>query len=91
MLQSPKWQDLIKLNEYLYEIPQSFRADMRVRARFLCTDPEAIPRILKKIFHYCQFVMLPLCPGIQKYAIAMPDIHQGYGFPIGGVGATLDS
>ncbi len=26
-------------------------------------------------------------PGIQKYAFAMPDIHQGYGFPIGGVAA----
>ncbi len=27
-------------------------------------------------------------PGILKYSIAMPDIHEGYGFPIGGVGAV---
>jgi len=27
-------------------------------------------------------------PGIVKYALAMPDVHQGYGFPIGGVAAT---
>ena len=32
--------------------------------------------------------MLRTLPGIQKYSLAMPDIHWGYGFPIGGVAAT---
>src|SRR5919198_370016 len=35
-----------------------------------------------------QLVNTATLPGITKYAIAMPDIHQGYGFPIGGVVAT---
>jgi tRNA-splicing ligase RtcB (3'-phosphate/5'-hydroxy nucleic acid ligase) len=35
-----------------------------------------------------QLVNTATLPGIVKYAIAMPDIHQGYGFPIGGVVAT---
>ena len=35
-----------------------------------------------------QLVNTATLPGIVKYAIAMPDIHRGYGFPIGGVVAT---
>ena len=35
-----------------------------------------------------QLVNTATLPGLVKYTIAMPDIHQGYGFPIGGVAAT---
>lgn len=35
-----------------------------------------------------QVVNVAHLPGIQKYSLAMPDIHWGYGFPIGGVAAT---
>jgi tRNA-splicing ligase RtcB len=35
-----------------------------------------------------QVVNVAQLPGIQKYSLAMPDIHWGYGFPIGGVAAT---
>jgi tRNA-splicing ligase RtcB len=29
-----------------------------------------------------------MLPGIAEAALAMPDVHQGYGFPVGGVAAT---
>ncbi len=86
MQQSPKWQDLIKINEYLYEIPQSFRTDMRVPARLYMT--EAMFQDIEADLSLLQLVNVASLPGIQKYAIVMPDIHQGYGFPIGGVAAT---
>jgi tRNA-splicing ligase RtcB len=83
---SPTWQDLIKINEYLYEIPQSFRKDMRVPARLYMT--EAMFQDIEEDLSLLQLVNVASLPGIQKYALAMPDIHQGYGFPIGGVAAT---
>ena len=86
MQKSPTWQDLIKINEYLYEIPQSFRQDMRVPARLYMT--EAMFQDIEEDLSLLQLVNVASLPGIQKYALAMPDIHQGYGFPIGGVAAT---
>jgi tRNA-splicing ligase RtcB len=78
--------DLKRIDEYLYEIPRSFRADMRVPARFYA-DPELISEAMgdKSLD---QLVNTATLPGIVNYALAMPDIHQGYGFPIGGVVAT---
>lgn len=78
--------DLIKLSDYIYEIPQSFRSDMRVPARFYTED-----QLLKGVLgdrSLEQLVNTATLPGVVKYALAMPDIHQGYGFPIGGVVAT---
>ena len=40
-----------------------------------------------RIGRWQQLVNVATLPGIQKYALAMPDIHEGYGFPIGGVAA----
>lgn len=78
--------DLIKINEYLYEIPRSFRSDMLVPARIYMNE-QMIDAVLADRSLW-QLVNVATLPGIQKYAIAMPDIHQGYGFPIGGVAAT---
>lgn len=78
-------KDLIKVNDCLWEIPKSFRHDMRVPARVYATE-----KMLEDIFNdrsLDQLVNVATLPGIQKYAIAMPDIHEGYGFPIGGVAA----
>lgn len=86
MQRSINWQDLIKINEYLYEIPQSYRSDMRVPARIYMT--EAMFQDIEEDLSLLQLVNVASLPGIQKYALAMPDIHQGYGFPIGGVAAT---
>ncbi len=75
-----------KVNEYLYEIPQSFRSDMRVPARFY-SDSELL-KLVAEDRSLGQLVNTATLPGIVKFALAMPDMHQGYGFPIGGVVAT---
>ena len=79
-------KDLIKINDYTYEIPLSYRADMRVPARVYVNEP-----LLEDLFtdtSLWQLVNITTLPGIQLYAYGMPDIHQGYGFPIGGVLAS---
>ncbi len=58
---------------------------MRVPARFYASEA-----MLDQIFadrSLQQLVHVAMLPGICKYALAMPDIHEGYGFPIGGVAA----
>jgi tRNA-splicing ligase RtcB len=78
--------DFSQIEKYLYEVPQSFREDMQVPARFYA-DPELLRGALgDKSLE--QLVNTATMPGVVKYALAMPDIHQGYGFPIGGVVAT---
>jgi tRNA-splicing ligase RtcB len=79
-------ENLIKISDVLWEIPQEFRQDMRVPARVFANQ-----HILEDVFEdrsLWQLVNVATLPGIQKFAFAMPDIHQGYGFPIGGVAAT---
>jgi len=79
-------KDFIKINDWLWEIPKSFRKDMRVPARAYvsekmlgdCLRDESIP----------QLINTSTLPGIVNYAMAMPDMHEGYGFCIGGVTAT---
>jgi len=74
-----------KLSDYLWEIPKSFRSDMQVPARIYATE-----QMLKDILHEKaieQLINVATLPGIEKFALAMPDIHQGYGFPIGGIAA----
>ncbi len=79
-------RDFKRVDKFLYEISSSFREDMRVPARFYA-DPELMEHALAdKSLE--QLVNTATLPGIVKYALAMPDIHQGYGFPIGGVVAT---
>ncbi len=78
--------DFKRISPYLYEIPRSYRGDMRAPARFYA-DAELLQQALgdKSLD---QLVNSATLPGIVAYALAMPDIHQGYGFPIGGVIAT---
>lgn len=78
-------KDFNKISNYLWEIPKSFRNDMRVPARIYVSE-----EMLEKIFadrSIGQLINISTLPGIVKYSLAMPDIHEGYGFPIGGVAA----
>ena len=59
---------------------------MRVPARLYADEDLLDAALLDNSI--VQLVNTATLPGIVKYAIAMPDIHQGYGFPIGGVVAT---
>ncbi len=80
-------KDIIKIDDTVYEIPRSYRSDMLVPARLFANET-----ILEDILHdrsLWQLANVATLPGIAKHALAMPDIHQGYGFPIGGVAATI--
>ncbi len=76
-------KDMRRIEEYVYEIPKSFRPDMRVPAR-LYADEELLEAALKDRSME-QLINTTTLPGVVKYTLAMPDIHQGYGPPIGGV------
>lgn len=78
--------DLIKINDFTWEIPRSFREDMRVPARIFAVE-ELIDAISDDR-SLDQLVNVATLPGIIKASMVMPDVHQGYGFPIGGVAAT---
>ncbi|MGQ9627924.1 MAG: intein-containing RctB family protein [Anaerolineae bacterium] len=79
-------KDMLKLEEWLYEIPANFRADMRVPARIYADEKLLEAAMQDRSLE--QLVNTATLPGIVGYALAMPDIHQGYGFVIGGVAAT---
>src|SRR4051812_33990098 len=78
--------ELRRVDETLWEIPASARADMRVPARVFA-DEELLEAMTRD---GCldQVQNVATLPGIVDAALAMPDAHQGYGFPVGGVAAT---
>jgi tRNA-splicing ligase RtcB (3'-phosphate/5'-hydroxy nucleic acid ligase) len=80
------FRDLRRIDAFLYEIPPSFRPDMRVPARFYA-DESLIDGVLGDR-SLEQLVNTATLPGVVRHVLAMPDMHQGYGFPIGGVVAT---
>lgn len=79
-------KDLRKISDCLFEIPKSFRPDMKASARVYASE-KMLDQILSDE-SLVQLVNVATLPGIVKYALAMPDIHEGYGFPIGGVMAS---
>lgn len=81
--------NLVKINDYLWEIPKGFRLDMKVPAR-IYTSEKMLDDILKDK-SLKQLINVATLPGIQKYALGMPDIHEGYASPIGGVAAIRTS
>src|SRR3954452_11061955 len=79
--------ELGMLDEVTWEVPPTSRDDMRVPARVFA-DAELVEAIRGdgSLEQLCNVATLP---GIVEAALAMPDVHQGYGFPVGGVAATL--
>src|SRR4051794_17277900 len=75
-----------RIDDTLWEIPASAREDMRVPARVFA-DAELLEAI-RGDRSLEQLANVATLPGIVDAALAMPDIHQGYGFPVGGVAAT---
>jgi tRNA-splicing ligase RtcB len=76
---------LNKLNENLWEIPVT--GNMNVPGRIYISE-DMIRSQLENDEALKQVMNVACLPGIQKFSLAMPDIHWGYGFPIGGVAAT---
>lgn len=73
-----------KISDWVWEIPKTEKEGMRVPARIFASDT-LLESMDKGVFE--QITNVACLPGIQKYALCMPDGHWGYGFPIGGVAA----
>jgi tRNA-splicing ligase RtcB len=82
-MEKPERKDLIKISDYIWEIPKSFREDMKVPARIFAEE-KMLDDILEDKSLW-QLVNVASLPGIYKYALAMPDAHEGYGSCIGAV------
>ncbi len=76
--------EINQIDEFIFEIPKQFKK-MNVPARFYA-NPQQIES-LKSDGTLNQLINIATLPGIIKYSLALPDMHQGYGFPIGGVAA----
>jgi tRNA-splicing ligase RtcB len=81
-----KWSGpLEKLDEYRWRIPKDYKPGMRVPG-LIYADRDMLEHILLEQTLE-QVANVAYLPGIVNYSMAMPDIHWGYGFPIGGVAA----
>jgi len=76
---------LKRISEFVWEIPQKYKPLMRVPARVF--SDEVLLEKMKSDLTLEQAANVACLPGIYKYSIVLPDGHQGYGFPIGGVAA----
>ena len=76
--------ELRREDEYIWEVPEGTVPGMRVSGRIFLSD-----KLLKYLEPGAiqQVANVATLPGIQKWSLAMPDVHTGYGFPIGGVAA----
>jgi tRNA-splicing ligase RtcB len=74
-----------RLSELVWEIPTSVDPNMRVPARIYAD--EQLFSAMREDATLTQSINMTQLPGILKYGITLPDGHQGYGFPIGGVAA----
>ncbi len=78
--------DIKKVSENIYEIPKGTQACMKVPVRIYASD--TLVQKMKQDATFTQATNAACIPGIYTHSIVLPDGHQGYGFPIGGVAAT---
>jgi tRNA-splicing ligase RtcB len=79
-------EDIKQISDYEWEIPVSYRHDMRVPVRIFATRGILEATLDDRSLE--QAVNSATLPGLVGHIAVMPDVHQGYGFPIGGVAAT---
>jgi len=81
------WKEILKkIDDYRWEIPKSYKQGMLVPG-LIYTSESMLNHIWEEqVFQ--QVANVAFLPGIVGRSLAMPDIHWGYGFPIGGVAAT---
>ncbi|MDR7475503.1 MAG: RtcB family protein [Armatimonadota bacterium] len=82
---TPWTRILRKIDDYRWEIPRTYKSGMRVPGLVFADE-----RMLRQIAEEQaleQVANAATLPGIVGYSLAMPDIHWGYGFPVGGVAA----
>ncbi|NUP13382.1 MAG: RtcB family protein [Polyangiaceae bacterium] len=79
---------LRRVGNELYEVSRTYRRDMRASARVFA-DAEQAASLGTHDRSLAQLINVTTLPGIAAPALGMPDMHEGYGFPVGGVAATL--
>ncbi len=77
---------LNKIDDYRWEIPQDYASGMRVPGLIYASSK--LLEMIRRDQAPEQVANVAFLPGIVNHSLAMPDIHWGYGFPIGGVAAT---
>jgi tRNA-splicing ligase RtcB len=81
-----QWQgQLVKIDDYRWKIPENYKTGMRVPGLIFASQ-EMLESIREEHTPE-QVANVAFLPGIVGYSLAMPDIHWGYGFAIGGVAA----
>jgi len=81
------WQGIVKkIDDYHWEIPTSYKAGMTVPGLILASESMLGHIWQEQVLQ--QVANVAFLPGIIGHSLAMPDIHWGYGFPIGGVAGT---
>jgi tRNA-splicing ligase RtcB len=82
-----QWRGKVnRIDDYRWEIPTSYKAGMRVAGLIYASQSMLEHIFEEQVFE--QVANVAFLPGIVGHSLAMPDIHWGYGFPIGGVAAT---
>jgi tRNA-splicing ligase RtcB len=82
-----QWQrHLEKIDEHHWRIPKNYKTGMRVPGIIYADEP--MLEHIRQEQALEQVANVAFLPGIVGYSLAMPDIHWGYGFPIGGIAAT---
>ncbi|MGD8979660.1 MAG: RtcB family protein [candidate division WOR-3 bacterium] len=80
------WQgELKKIDDFRYKIPREYKTGMKTDGIIYASE-KMLPQITSDNAPE-QVANVATLPGIVGCAMAMPDIHWGYGFPIGGVAA----
>jgi tRNA-splicing ligase RtcB len=82
---APERVPLEKVNDYMWQIPK-YKPEMRVPGMVFANQTLLEKMQTDRTLWQCSNVAQ--LPGIYKHAITLPDGHEGYGFPIGGVAAT---
>ncbi len=81
------WREVLKkIDDYRWEIPKSYKAGMSVPGLIFASESMLSHIWQEQVFQ--QVANVAFLPGIVDHSLAMPDIHWGYGFPIGGVAGT---
>src|SRR4030067_69141 len=86
MTMAKGWKGILeKIDDRRWLLPQEYKPGMRVPG--LVFASEEMLDVIGQDQAIEQVANVAFLPGIVKYSMAMPDIHWGYGFPIGGGGA----
>lgn len=83
------WEQVLEReDEWRWRIPADYKRGMRVPGRVYAS--EGLMSAIKEDLSLEQVANVATLPGIMQFSYAMPDIHWGYGFPIGGVAAMRE-